>query len=130
VRELLRGDIFAHAVEDHGTDQGGRALEDGHREVGDTGVSAVVGGDFSAPNLAQLAALVRETDHKNQDLLAAGVGEGNFGVVERFGSDGRDGLGERESGGEEEKCGNFEYFHRRVPVPASSCAEFIVRVVM
>ena len=59
MRELLRGDIFAHAVEDHGTDQGGRALEDGHGEVGDTGVSAVVGGDFSAPNLAQLAALVR-----------------------------------------------------------------------
>src|SRR5215470_12897930 len=93
VSEFLSGDVCAHAVNDHGADQRGRALEDRYGEVGNTGVGVVVGRDFSAPDLAQVATLMREADHENQDLPATRIGEGNFGVVERFSFNGRDGLG-------------------------------------
>lgn len=76
--ELLSGDAFAHAVNDHGANQGGGALEDGQTEIGDTGVGMVVGGDLFAPNFAQFAALLREAHDENQELLAAGTGEGDF----------------------------------------------------
>jgi len=36
---------------------------------------------------------MREADHENQDLLAVRIGEGNFGVVERFSFNGGDRLG-------------------------------------
>ena len=62
VSEFLGGDVFAHTVNDHGPDQRGRALEDRHSEVGYTGVGVVVGGDFSAPDLAQVATLMREAE--------------------------------------------------------------------
>ena len=63
---LLSGKAFADAVNDQGADQGGGALEDGQTEIGDTGVSMVVGGDFFAPNFAQFAALLRKAHDENQ----------------------------------------------------------------
>ena len=72
----------------------------------------VVGGDLSAPNFAQFAALLRKAHDENQSLLATGIGKNDFGVVQRFGFDGWDGLRRGESGGETEEREELEQFHR------------------
>jgi hypothetical protein len=65
VGKCLSRHAFAHAVKDHGADQRRSALEHGHNKVANAGIGGVVGRDFFAPNLAQLAALFREANYEN-----------------------------------------------------------------
>src|SRR5205085_7883180 len=68
---LLSGQAFAYAVNNQRANQGRSTLEDGQAEISDTGVVMIIGGDFLAPNFAQFAALLREAENENQQLLAA-----------------------------------------------------------
>jgi len=52
------------------------------------GIGAVVRGEAFIPWSAVLATLVREAENEDQKLLAARLGEDDFGIVESFGFDG------------------------------------------
>ena len=64
-------------------------------------IGAVVRGETFIPRSAVLAAPVREAENEDQKPLAARLGEVDFGIVEGFGFDWRDGLREESRGNED-----------------------------
>ena len=108
VAKLLGGHAFAHAIKDHGADQGWGTLEESQTEIGDTGVGMVILGDFLAPDFAQFAALLRKAHDENQKLLAARTGENDLGIVQGLGFDGGDGLCRRQNNRDEEEQDEFQ----------------------
>ena len=67
----------------------------------------------------ELICKVRLCFRLRAELLAAGTGESDFGVVEGFGFDGGDGLRRRESSGEGEEQEEVKLFHHVVLVRAA-----------
>ena len=91
---LRGGNILAQAVNDHAADHGRGALQFGELIDGDVRVvRREIGGEALAPGGRLLAAFVGEADGKDEVLQGAGFWEEDFGVVESFAFDGRDGLG-------------------------------------
>jgi hypothetical protein len=109
------GNVFAHAVENHGTNERRGASKNGELVVRNTGVRSVVRKETLVPGSAVLAAFVGEAENEDQKLLAAGLGQDDFGIVESFGSDGRNGLGaeggSRNEKGEAESGDERKAFH-------------------
>jgi hypothetical protein len=102
VRVLGSGNIFAHAMENHGTNERRGPGQNGELVVRNMGVRSVVRKEALVPRSAVLAAFVGEAENEDQKLLAAGFGQDDFGIVEGFRFDGRNGLGEK-SGTRSEK---------------------------
>ena len=111
-----RRNILAHAVENHGADERGRSRKNGELVERDVGIGAVVRGESFVPGGAVLATLVREAENEDQKLLAARPGENDFGIVEGFGFDSGNRLGENRRGKAEhreaESDGKPKVFHR------------------
>ena len=103
-------------MNDHAADHGRGALQFGELIYGDVRVvSSEIGAEALAPGRGLLAAFVGEADGEDEVLLAARFGDNDFGIVEGFAFDGRDGLrrtgrysekDQRENGGEK-----FEHRH-------------------
>jgi len=109
------GNVFAHAVDNHGTNERRGASQNGELVVGNVGVRSVVRKETLVPGSAVLAAFVGEAEDEDQKLLAAGFGQDDFGIVESFRFDGRDGLGKqcrsRSERGEAESGDERKAFH-------------------
>lgn len=93
MRVLGGGNVFAHAVDDHAADHGWSTLQLGELIDRDAGITGrKIGGEALGPAGGLLTAFVGEADGENEVLLAARFWEDDFGIVEGFGFDGRDGL--------------------------------------
>jgi hypothetical protein len=62
---LFGGYVFAHAAENHRSDEWRRTLEDGELVVSAASVWVEIGGEPLVPGCADLAAFVRETEDED-----------------------------------------------------------------
>jgi hypothetical protein len=110
------GNIFAHAMENHGTNERRGPGQNGELVVRNMGVRSVIRKEALVPGSAVLAAFVGEAENEDQKLLAAGFGQDDFGIVESFRFDGRNGLreesGSRSENGEAESGDERKTVHR------------------
>jgi hypothetical protein len=115
VRVLGSGNIFPHAMENHGTNERGGPGQNGELVVRNMGIRSIVRKEALVPGSAILAAFVGEADNEDQKLLATGFGQDDFGIVESFRFHGRNGLGEksgsRSENGEAESGDERKAFH-------------------